>query len=516
MRLNWIMSIIHKIGIYEKLKTRLDYKIICIAFPLIIINTYSLFLNQTYSCDHIPGYFSNEFSLLEAIKGSFLGGRPVTIISILLNRFLALFGIGYFHYQWVMNIFTMMLMSLDCVLLYDLFDEYVDGKLKLVFSICILMALVNGCFVELFPLYGAEHAITILLGVIALYLFKGEKYKLSFLTSFLMVGSYQSYYSLFIVYGMLMVYLQTNGQLSLASVKKYVQVCFIAALSVLSVMALTRISSIIIGSNEVKQVTLASGSTAIWERLAYMYVSLHDLMIDGYGFMPYYLILIMYILLNLFALWGLYQSHQYGRFIVHCVCMIIMIISPFAFGIVVSYPTFVPRTVIPFFMALGVIFYISIEDVYSYLRFLEIKENVFLESIAMVLLIFMCFTVHGIHTGASDVLTERAIEKYEKDTGNEIKTVKAVHFGYRYVFDETYCNLTYSRMYASGHLLLVAEWADVNLLNMVTGQNYAKEYASWDECYQMYDDFDPSQSLRSFKADEQLAFDGDTLYWLLY
>ena len=55
-------------------------------------------------------------------------------------------------------------------------------------------------------------------------------------------------------------------------------------------------------------------------------------------------------------------------------------------------------------------------------------------------------------------------------------------------------------------------WSDVLLINYLSGKEYIKVPMDED----VYDMYFRGKSWETFNADEQLVFDGDTMYWAIY
>ena len=491
---------------------------------------YSLFLNQTYNCDQIAAAFTdNTDGFLQTLKNYTLGGRPVSIIRIYIDRLFALSGVHYLHHQGVMQAFTMFLLGMDAVLLYFIIRNYTAGEnYKQIAALCVLTGFINPFFVECFSFYGPDHALAVMLAIAGIYFFVKDKYGMSVLFVFLSISWYQSYYSFFIIYVCVCIYLKTRGRISSAIFKKYLTACFITAAAVTCNLSCVKITAWIFGQSEAKPAGLPFTLSAFLEKINQISDSYEFVWKNGYGFLPDYFVMTLAVLFGAAAILSKLLQKDYSGLFWMVLLSICVFIAPAAYGVIMISFYYPPRAAVPFFMALGGYFLITGFEIIQWEKLCMMPKHILKAAVMVLLSFYLMVTVHQIQLGIADILianrieiqtcrdVDKLIKKYEQESRNKIKAIKVSHHsGAMLAFDYNYLNIRYEG-YPSVATVLNAEWADVVMLNYVTGENYRKESITREEELEYFGNYDKNTALRSFDPDTQLVFKGNTLYWMLY
>ena len=139
-----------------------------------------------------------------------------------------------------------------------------------------------------------------------------------------------------------------------------------------------------------------------------------------------------------------------------------------------------------------------------------------------VLIIFWCVNIFYTTTTMTDYFISNKldeftvaqilsrIEEYEEKTGVNVRYIGTEWAqGKQNVYAEF--NLSYTGEYY-GFKTMSRTWSDVLLINYLSGKEYIKVPMDED----VYDMYFRGKSWETFNADEQLVFDGDTMYWAIY
>ena len=171
----------------------------CFSFFVCIYGvTYSLFLHNVYTSDHVMASFYplNPGGIVEYLRG----GRFIDYLIVRYYYLLSKVGVTHTNNnQWVMQVLFILFLALASKEIYMLFCEKkdnVDYKLLLLISI----AFVNPFIVEHFVYHGAELGMAIWISIVGVKKFYEKKYLFSFLLVFTAVCTYQSYIALFLIY----------------------------------------------------------------------------------------------------------------------------------------------------------------------------------------------------------------------------------------------------------------------------------------------------------------------------
>ena len=115
---------------------------------------------------------------------------------------------------------------------------------------------------------------------------------------------------------------------------------------------------------------------------------------------------------------------------------------------------------------------------------------------------------------------QEAISEYEDESGMEITTIAVHRPGFiHYTYPEQTSVYVYTLF---AHRMFYDSWSDVNLLNCLYGKHYKR--IDMDELYT--DTYDSYQKFITshwegkywdrLNIDEQIIFEGNTMYWSLY
>lgn len=516
----------------RKLKTFL------LAFGVVFFS-YVAFLNPTFTTDSVWDSFDTEirpYSFFQTLSGGRFLQFFFRYACYLFNKI----HISKFENQYVFQILTMLFIAWTVAVLVDIFEELSSYKNRVGLTFIFLISFVNPLFIETFVYVGLELAIAILMVAYATKLFAKKHYVCAGFLVLCAVGTYQSYVQLFLIYGLLVIYLQADKRINAISVKRGLGLIFTAGIpSVISVLSIN-VYTILSGANNyvmtassaeagstfsdvTKQVSFSDGILARIKHMIYVYEVTVGKMFGMYPTLFLFVLLIIVAVVTLYALIKKNESKAKG--ITYLLTFILLNIFPFAlFGLSVRTSP-APRICWIIFASVSALTLIMVDTVSM------IEKNTVLKYLQRaVVVIFTVVNLYSITTCELDFFIGNALDKqivyqvqaeidrYEAESGNKITQVCTYRsdntdFYYEQQFLNPYFEYTYN------HKTIFFDWGDVELLDKVTGNNYAD--CSWYNTYP--DDYEEvikenfeGKDWSTFIADEQLIFRGDTLYWAIY
>ena len=510
-----------------------------ISFFAIIMCAYALFLNQTYVCDNVPVWaaYKNETASYngiswEQLKNTILGERPVFIWSII-NYWLYCLGIDYLNHQWLFQFINTCLLSLDATLAFRLYCPYISSEMKPILFGCTLIGAINPAFVQIFIFADCSHTLALFFGICALYMFRDRHYVLCTLFLYLMIGTYQSYYAVFMILSLVLILMSGQGSINKNGIKQCGYAIISVAIPCVLLITVPRIAmrrKIINEGSITKEITSSTTDFLIKDAFNRVIVSFNDLINSGYGytktgFVKYYLLLIFIITIIVLLI-----RKRFKDIFVFVFLSAAFFFIPFAFGIIYTASSpYVMRAMVSFYIAIAS--YTLIAYMYSFeWSDMDNKGRKISIQVAIIMIaLYLIVDIKGVETGISDILTANKLEfqicrqlkseidNYTAETGIEISTIKVASYKpARIAFDSTYMNIPYNGNY-SLHLLLDTSWSDVATINLIYGTDYVREEATEEEMEKYFGDIAEKYDYNYyFEPDDQIVFEGNTLYWLLY
>lgn len=491
----------------------------CFSFFLCIYGvTYSLFFHNVYTSDHVMA----SFNLIEprGIIHYLSGGRYV---NYLIDRFyIILSKIGVTHTnnnQWVLQGVFILFLSLASKEIYMLFCEKkhnLDYKLLLLISI----AFVNPFIVEHFVYHGAELGIAIWISIVGVKKFHEKKYLFSFLLVFTAVCTYQSYIALFLIYATgvwFCIYCDKMSKTAIFNYLKLLALALIAAISNVVILKLSLITGII--DDEVRPMAIISSEKGtiiggIIGKIAGVLDTFRATMISTMNMLPKGVL--VGVIIGAALLVGLHFYREKKK----CVCLLIYVITiliihlyPFALAMIMGTIYLPQRVIWPIFASCSIGLIIAYK---------LLKGSKYIPPFLGLVIVFGIVLFFKTQTSILDMyisnsldyyyaeMVQEEIIEYEEESGYEITDVYVMH-----ATDAEYCHyqlmhmdygITYTRK------IQAQSFSDVEWLNFVNDEKYIKhEMSNADQ-----ETYFKKDTASVFNASEQLHFDKNNMYWLIY
>ncbi len=494
------------------------------AFFILIYAGYALFMNQTFDPDNIAIisiYDPTKTNWLNSLWSFTCNGAPIVIVIILYQALLYSVGITYDHFQFVYQLSLIFLLAIGATILFFVFEKYFLEKDKKWLILMLLVGVVSPFYSEVFVFYGPAHGLGLFLAALGLLEFVKGRYIRAFIWVFLSVGAYPVYYEIFVIYWLAYICLQICNKSYDKISKQFIATFSIAGAAALLRVVVSKIYAVVTNTGEVKETVL--GQTTIkdlFDSIVNIYrIYLEDL-VHEYGVLPNYF---LYFVVFFFLFWALVSDFgRYKEFLLLLLLIILIWAIPPSFCIVLKNPYAPARRYVGIFYALSATLLVCFK------RILGSANKKIIHYIAYSMLLFyLCINYYSVQTAASDVLItnkmeaaqmrmmQNEIEKYELESGHEIKYVAVVHFPLgKNAYDAVNTNVDYVND-PLVHMVINQSWGDISFLNYITGENYSRGSITDEQIEEYFGDLE-DDDFATFDPDKQLVFEGDTLYWAQY
>ncbi|MCI2048253.1 MAG: glucosyltransferase domain-containing protein [Lachnospiraceae bacterium] len=529
---------VHRKGRFDKKRLLLSAGVFSLLFMV-----YSFFLNFSMISDHISMYYKDPGISKASFISSFAGGRIGNYALQLCRYFFALFHVSKYENQLVLQLLLLILLTCTLMKLEKMTSRYFGGRYSetvqlLLLSICF----VNPYFVETFHYVAWELGAALFICVCAGSCFEKKKYLCSALLLLLVISIYQSYAELYLIFGILLVFLRENGKPTKAFFRSQLQLLLItvaAALAdILPIKAAVYFGMI---GEEVKPVNMQGG---LWNRLYNAAACYKIMSVDGFGYFPKWMLFFVTAALFLAGLaFMLKRRASVPELLLFAAVSGIQQFLTIAIYLI-SGSWVTGRTGWPYFAAMAASFLLALFEIQKTAaecagqgaaarkdvtlpdagtaedgkRGLWSGSN-FVFAVFLLLAFFDLYVTETVETDSyiankldelelSEV--EAEIRNYEKQSGTEVTEVSA-----RRTPDSMYysplLNL-HSVATTSNITMLYNAWSDVEALNYFEGESYA-EFEMTDADYsRLFGD----RTWKTFIPEEQLVFEGSRLYWAIY
>lgn len=514
---------------------------IFLIYLVVLASVYGLFLNQTLVCDLVQVSSLNENSTVtygpwtaQSFFQTLVGERPMDALYNAFNYYVLyrLFGVSYLSYQWVYQLGNILIFALDATILFHLFGKYISEKLKPLLAACLLIGFINPAFVQMLLFPFLSWSLAILWCVLALSFFEGRHYIIAGIFVWMSAGSYQSWYATFVVFVLLFVFLSNKGQICKASIKQTLVAVAVTAIPLFLLIIVPKIAiqATVIEATDVAKPVVVSVQTdflsKVFGRIPTAFMGLIN---TSYGYVKYGTIKYFLIILLMLTLVCLIIRKRIKDVLIFVLLGLFTMFVPFAFGLVSEGMPYGLRRMASFYMAISVLTFIECVYITNWGDEKLRVKNVRQFGLLTLIVFYLVIVTKGTETGISDIITankvemqtcreiKKEIDRYEEEMGQPVELIKVAKYkDGRAAFDNTYMNVVYDTQY-SIHQVLEYEWADVSLINLLFGTSYQRDDATEEEMEKYFGQIkDKYDSLRAFSADEQIVFDGNTMYWLLY
>ena len=486
---------------------------ICFCF---LYFAYAVFLTPSVTSDLVSLYLSPRYPTLRMIRDMMSGGRFfATLIYCCWDYWLE----SFLGTQRLVQFLSILLFSIDATAVVFFFDRHGfhwKGMRVLFLVPFALICFLNPFSVQQFVYPGTTWGIGILMAILAADFFLKRRYVRSAIFLFLAMTTYQSYYAVFLILTLTGLYMTHEGKWSKACFLRMAGAFFcVAGVAVLCLLPVKIMSWTGVIASEVKQTSFAA--TDLWskaKRIAHiaLYFPLYLYGQWKYGLYP--LLMSAFVLLGLAALW------RKGVKWYHWVLLVLVVVANYAcvFCFAVITDVYFPqRIVFTVFWALAsaglLLFFLCKDSSWKWLTpcmwfctALCLLGNIFYTQVSI--------TDYYISRSLDKEYVysvQYEIEKYEAETGNTVEKIAVdtdeapLYFQYRDL------QLSYASLVYCGRTMYDF-WADVEFLNLITHTSY-KEI---DMPQAKYDEYFAGKDWETYDPQQQLVFEGNTLYWCVY
>lgn len=483
-------------------------KVFVIA-TIVIFLSYVLFMNNVYTSDHID-LFQNPIQI-GSLKDYFSTGR---LMSLFIDTFyygLSKFSIGHLENQWIIQCLLIAFLGLNVTELYEIFQTEKEGeKIDYILILMLLIGFINPFFVESFVYKGAEWGLAIWITILATKAFMQKKIIKTFLLLFVAVSIYQSYVALFMIFYTTVMIIKYMGKVDKNVVYDYLKMIGISLIVAITNIVMMKLALMFgLASGEMKSVRI---SEDFFGKILEMLESMFNVLINAFAVLPKASILIIFVSIVIcLVTCAIIEKKEMKKCLILVIGMLMICLYPFALTFVMRHIYLPPRVIWPIFASMSMCFVI----LYRYTNYEKIV-GIFVS--AVFLLLFSSTQTCIMDQYISNSLDKYYMEvvygeilEYEDETGNEITDVYVIHS-----VDQKYYH--YSEMHYKymapmySHKMQFDTWADVELLNFVSGRNFKDHYVDNDRQEEFFDNI----AGFAFNASKQLKFDGNSLYWLIY
>lgn len=509
-------------NIYENIcKNKILYLINAVA----LFGTYMITMNFQITSDVLYSEMIGEIAKAPSLSEHLASGRYTNYLISWFYRFLNLFGINKMHHQWVLQFMGILVYAIAACVLYRMFEKALKlDKYSVILNVLILICFINPFIAETYVYVAFDWAVGILLAVLSAKYIIDRKYVRGWIVAFLAVSTYQCNIIMTLLFCVTIAFIENH--LKFLELIKRVLISGIMTLSAAVVNIL--IPKICLVLHITDEIVKQTGVKDEWSlRLQWISDIIRLCIIKAYGMLPNYFIPIIVVVVFFAVSFVLLIKNGWKKIwsilmwgLVAAGCMMV----PFAPCFVSTTIGFPQRTLTPVFMGFSMILICG----YAFLKDTKYLSKAFVVGTVWVAGIMLYSTQTGLQdcyiANAIDFYEaqeiEEAIDDYETQSGNEITDIVVHRMGsIHYAYKEQHYENVYT-LYA--HRLYYDAWADVNLLNYMFGKNYHRinmdeQYTDNTEYYQsLIQQYWEGKSWSHLDTDEQLVFDGNTMYWALY
>lgn len=493
---------------WEKLKCNMCKKSIILIDFLVVLFSYSLFLNDTFSSDSLSLYMSGN-----DINSYFNNGRFTLGIFF---GFLDLINFDSVENQFISQMIKILACSIFVFFISLIFEQALPENKKnkfnfLLINLCFLIAVVNPYYTETFVFVSPDWGIGLLLVLLSVFLFSEKKYISAFICSFISVSAYQVWIFciLILVFSYLLV--KNDFDINYSVLKEYFIVGFLSVLAAGVNLFINRLGIALGFLDEVKSV----GINNIYDKIKEIILCLKYTFNNVCGMMPEKFLFLFFILVCLLLGYGLfYKKNRWRRLIWTYFIIGVMILTPFMIAFVQRVPYFPSRIIFPVFFAIASS---------AVLVVVGGRDNTF-KGYGIIVGIYLIVSWWNVELLCLDHyvsnqldfeyarIIEQKIENYESDTGYEIEKIEYYNVK-NYVgqyYRETMLNSSYYTRY--NIRLYFDEWGVIPTLNYVNGENYIGENMSEEKYKQIF----KGKQWEEIDLDNQILFDENTMYWAVF
>ena len=429
-------------------------------------------------------------------------------------------GITYLSNAYIMQILGMILYAFCACIIFKTIG-YRSGKInqkdvdEALVDICILLMFINPYITETYVYGSMVWAAGIMVGCLCAYCWCNKKKYVGFILALLTVSYYQADIFIPLIICIISFWLEameTSDYIAFMKKSAVTSICF----------ATTCVISLIISKISMRLfMTTSVAKNVTTEELSSFGVNVYSVirgigifLLTTSGFSPLFFSLVVLIVCFVVGVVSIMVDGRnkmsgivaWGLFCGVLVCI------PFSFGFVGASGGYAPRIILACFFSLGGII---LSTYFLILRSFEETNKVIIgiAHLSIILIVAIgitdCFIQQALDTREVH-LVQDAIENYEASSNNTITTILTLSDkNPLYIYPEQ-INHYYGTTY--NHRMLRDAWSQGQYLNYMCGTNYKTKNFSEEKYKELFGD----SNWDELNLDEQLYFEGDTLYWAVY
>lgn len=507
-------------------------KIIQENSKLFFINMMSLviafiaFFEKILTSDIVYSAAIGEIDKMPSLTEHLASGRYTNYLISWIYRGFHLFGINKLSHQWILQLSGMIVYAVAATLLYKMLATYMKLRRYSVWlNILVLMCFINPFIVETYVYVCFDWAIGILLAVMSAEELTKGRYMSGGMLAFLAVSTYQTNIVIVLLIAVSGVYLQYYADFK-ELVKK---VCLSGIVTAIAAVINILIPKVCLAIGITDNIVKSTDTGDPWSlRLTWIYQNVYLSIVKAYGMLPNYFIPLVLVIVATMVAASLIYTRRKTKWWISFIWLLFVIgamLLPYVPCFIASYPGFPQRTMLSMFVALALVMCIGF---FFIEQSIQVMKKVYRILVIIVSIVLFVATETSIKDSfvcnALDKYEARCIQdtihEYETETGIEVTTIAVHRPGFaHYTYPEQTSVYVYTLF---AHRMFYDPWSDVNLLNYLYDEHY--ERIDMDELYtDTYDEY--QEFIKShwegkywdhLNVDEQIIFDGDTMYWSLY
>lgn len=477
--------------------------------------TYSMFFKRHFSVDSYCVYYNMDANNQL---------RATRFINYVFIKFFERIGFNTCKEQWILTGIFIAVSAFSVWFLTGIFKKYITDltfKKLIALNLAILMTVMNVYILEwyLFPEIMLFYAISLLFAVLAVGIIDSErkfyvKYFLATVFLFISLNCYQVSMPIYVIYGITLFLIRNKFSLTKKAFLESCGVLFSAGLASMLILVEQKII-VNVRADIPTDRNAEFGLETILHNIKNIIGNLR-LVLEGYGFLPRYFVSLFLVSIFIIMIYAFVKSKSTSIQYLYLLLVLLVNVSiVFAPHILAKEIWLAPRTIV----AIGAVFSTLVIIVLLKLELLRQPKLYEILNIISVLFLLVNFVQiqdvgknHYINNAIDNeyaVLIQGEINKYEEETGNEIKCIAAVkdenpqwnYRGVRYTIFDT----------------------NIKIFNVSWGFSYAISYYSNGRYYsatdmneEIYNENFKGKDWDKYKPEEQLVFDKDTLYMVVY
>lgn len=497
-------------------KKRLEYGMVFSFYMITIFLVYMMFMHPLMTSDYIPSYSTRGESKLIDFASLISGGRYMAFFINRLHWLLTKIHITYFENAYIMQIMGMALYAVSCTVMFSMVTDYFEEKAENIYvKVCILFSMVNPCVVETFRYNALDWSIGILFTVLSIYAIMQKRYVRSLILGFLATSCYQSHCLIILLVSVGLLLLKKENENIKESFRSIIFAVGVSGMCALLNIGIQKVFLKVLFPDLVPVKNASVDTEHMVDHLYHIFQNIKKILLEFYDMLPQNCLLYFAVLLLIPTLVYLLRQRNYFNSIKMLFMLLAVIFVPFGFGIVTPVLWYAQRTMLSIFWGISILLILIMKYV-SGCR--PLRNYIFMiTGIFALIVIFYtetCITDSFINQGvdrSEAIAIQNEIIRYEAESGNKVDTI-ASRIGPGVNWQNNSLLLSYGYI-TYNQRIVVDSWAQGGYINYVNHTEY-KCRSMTNEEFALY--FENYRDWNSYVPSEQLHFEENILYWVIY